>query len=145
MFNRYIHLWLMYPGSGRPNTYESYGSGCGSASGTLIHLHHSSKIKRQKKSQISTNKGVFLTIFAWSWWMDLEPDPNLWLTDPYLDPDGPTLLTRMRGSLTKHNEWLGVYITGHRRVRDISPRRKHQGGGKRLHRLLVKYPRISWE
>jgi hypothetical protein len=53
------YLWLTDPDAdpGGPKTYGSYDSGSGF--GTLVHLHHSSKIRSH-------------TILAW-WWKDLEP------------------------------------------------------------------------
>jgi hypothetical protein len=41
---------------GGPKTYGS-GSGCDSGSGTLVHLHLSSKIKRNKDVTYSGNQG----------------------------------------------------------------------------------------
>ncbi len=77
------YLRLTDPGG--PKTYGSYGSGCGF--GTLVHLHHSSKIISHKEVRIITIK-LFLEIFSW-WWKDPEPDPYLWLTDLDADLGGP--------------------------------------------------------
>ncbi len=64
-------------GSGRPKTYGS---------GTLVHLHHSPKIKNHKEVTKQYKSRFFLRfILAW-WWKDTEPDPFLWLTEPDGDP-----------------------------------------------------------
>ncbi len=48
-------------GWGGPRTYGSYGFGSGCGSGTLVHLDHSSKIKKViKKSQNNRNQKFFL-------------------------------------------------------------------------------------
>ncbi len=68
----------------------SYGPGSGCRPGTLVHLHHSSKIRKSHRSYKTVEIMVFLTIFA-RWWKDRDPDPDpyLWLTDPYADPGSP--------------------------------------------------------
>ncbi len=55
-----------------PKTYWSYGSGFR----TLVHLHHSSKIKSRKEANKNSRNQGFLTSFAW-WWKVSEPDPVL--------------------------------------------------------------------
>jgi hypothetical protein len=54
-----------------PKTRGSYESGsgskCGSRSGTLVHLHHSIKIKSHKKSQKQSQQGfsyIFIFVFV---------------------------------------------------------------------------------
>ncbi len=74
---------------GGPKT-NGFGSGCGFI--TLVHFHHSSKIKSHKEVESK----VFLSIFAW-WWKEPEPDPYLWLTvrmriresQKHMDPTDP--------------------------------------------------------
>ncbi len=82
------YLWLTDPDAdpGVLKTYGSYRPG----SGTLVCLHHSSKIKSHKKSHKTVEIMVFLNIFSW-WWKDPEPDSYFWLTDPDADTRGPKI------------------------------------------------------
>ncbi len=103
----FVRIWILGSvpltnGSGAdPRGPKTYGSRCGFGSGTLVHLHHSSKIKVINKSQTLEMK-VFLTIFAYDDKdPDTEPDPYLWLADPNADPGDPkTYLSYGSGSAT---------------------------------------------
>ncbi len=93
--NPYLSITNPYADPRGPKTYRS---------GTLVHLHHSSKIKKIIKSQNSMNHKVFLAIFAW-WRKDL---------DPYLgqtDRNGPK--TNWSGTLLNtdlNHFWEHVHI-----------------------------------
>jgi hypothetical protein len=51
-----------------PDAQKTYGSesgcGCGSGFGTLVHLHHSSKMKKIIKKSLNSRNQGFLTSFA---------------------------------------------------------------------------------
>jgi hypothetical protein len=61
-------------------------NGSGRPKNIRIRIRNTSK--KLERSHKTVEIKAFLTVFAW-WWKDPEPDPYLWLVDPYAVPGGP--------------------------------------------------------